>query len=170
MLKNSTQILEVKNDIYSTFQLRPPPHLNGKAPRHPVVRHVPFWYGINSGSGWDLSFRYFWCIFCCKCVWCWRTWLGSCTEFRIKSQTVLNSSCLTHSAGIKTTMICPATEKHVKKYLRQEMFLIEETEEDYQSITLPYITSQSFSVQVGLVWEWTTRAYVRWRSAWQIYP
>lgn len=48
-------------------------------------------------------------------------------------------------------MICPATEKHVKKYLRQEMFLIEETEEDYQSITLPYITSQSFSVQVGLV-------------------
>ncbi|XP_060764297.1 m7GpppX diphosphatase [Neoarius graeffei] len=77
MLKNSTQILEMKNDIYSTFQLRPPPHLN----------------------------------------------------------------------GIKTTMICPATEKHVKKYLRQEMFLIEETEEDYQSITLPYITSQSFSVQ-----------------------
>lgn len=54
-------------------------------------------------------------------------------------------------AGVKTTVICPATEKHVKKYQRQETFLIEETEEDYQSITLPYINSQSFSVQVGHV-------------------
>ncbi|XP_053500877.1 m7GpppX diphosphatase [Ictalurus furcatus] len=77
MLKNSTQMLEMRNDIYSTYQLRPPPHLN----------------------------------------------------------------------GIKTTVICPATEKHVKKYLRQETFLVEETEEDYQSITLPYINSQSFSLQ-----------------------
>lgn len=51
-------------------------------------------------------------------------------------------------AGIKTTVICPATEKHVKKYLRQETFLIEETEGDYNSITLPYINSQSFSLQV----------------------
>ncbi|KAG7322653.1 hypothetical protein KOW79_013999 [Hemibagrus wyckioides] len=77
MLKKSTQLLEMKNDIYSTYQLQPPPYLN----------------------------------------------------------------------GVKTTVICPATEKHVKKYQRQETFLIEETEEDYQSITLPYINSQSFSVQ-----------------------
>ncbi|XP_042349373.1 m7GpppX diphosphatase [Plectropomus leopardus] len=48
---------------------------------------------------------------------------------------------------IKTTVVCPATEKHVKKYQRQESFLVEETEEDYQSITLPYIQKQSFSVQ-----------------------
>lgn len=46
-------------------------------------------------------------------------------------------------------MICPATEKHVNKYVRQETFLIKETEEDYESITLPYINSQSFSLQVG---------------------
>ncbi|TSV15274.1 m7GpppX diphosphatase [Bagarius yarrelli] len=77
MLKTSTQTLEMRNDIYSTYKLRPPPHLS----------------------------------------------------------------------GVKTTVICPATEKHVKKYLRQETFLIEETEQDYQSITLPYINSQSFSVQ-----------------------
>ncbi|KAM9456231.1 m7GpppX diphosphatase [Clarias gariepinus] len=77
MLKNSTQKLEASNDIYSTYQLEPPPDLN----------------------------------------------------------------------AIKSTLICPATEKHVLKYLRQETFLLEETEQDYQSITLPYIKSQSFSVQ-----------------------
>ncbi|KAJ8266636.1 hypothetical protein GJAV_G00132870 [Gymnothorax javanicus] len=48
---------------------------------------------------------------------------------------------------IKTTVVCPATEKHVKKYLRQEIFLLEESGEDYQSITLPFIQSQCFSVQ-----------------------
>ncbi|XP_056295506.1 m7GpppX diphosphatase [Pseudoliparis swirei] len=48
---------------------------------------------------------------------------------------------------IKTTVVCPATEKHVKKYQRQESSLVEETGEDYKSITLPYIQKQSFSVQ-----------------------
>ncbi|KAM4621358.1 m7GpppX diphosphatase [Polymixia lowei] len=48
---------------------------------------------------------------------------------------------------IKTTVVCPATEKHLKKYQRQESYLVEETGEDYRSITLPYIQQQSFSVQ-----------------------
>ncbi|KAJ1149549.1 hypothetical protein NDU88_002356 [Pleurodeles waltl] len=48
---------------------------------------------------------------------------------------------------IKTTLIFPATEKHIKKYLRQEVFLIQETGEDYRNITLPFIESQSFSLQ-----------------------
>nr|XP_046262970.1 m7GpppX diphosphatase [Scatophagus argus] len=69
--------LEMKNDIYSTYRLQAPPHLN----------------------------------------------------------------------EIKTTVVCPATEKHVKKYQRQESFLVEETDEDYRSITLPYIEKQSFSIQ-----------------------
>ncbi|KAM7417135.1 hypothetical protein PAMA_016985 [Pampus argenteus] len=69
--------LEMRNDIYSTYRLQPPPHLN----------------------------------------------------------------------ELKTTVVCPATEKHVKKYQRQESFLVEETGEDYESITLPYIQKQSFSVQ-----------------------
>ncbi|KAJ8412569.1 hypothetical protein AAFF_G00129050 [Aldrovandia affinis] len=77
LFKNSRLKLEIKNDIYSTYQLQPPPHLN----------------------------------------------------------------------EIKATVVCPATEKHVKKYLRQETFLLEETGEDYRSITLPFIQSQSFSVQ-----------------------
>ncbi|XP_028272263.1 m7GpppX diphosphatase [Parambassis ranga] len=77
LFSGSTLNLEMKNDIYSTYQLQAPPHLN----------------------------------------------------------------------KIKTTVVCPATEKHVKKYQRQELFLVEETGEDYQSITLPYIQQQSFSLQ-----------------------
>ncbi|XP_063799751.1 m7GpppX diphosphatase [Pseudophryne corroboree] len=48
---------------------------------------------------------------------------------------------------VKTTIIRPATAKHIKKYLRQEVCLIHETGEDYKSITLPFIESQSFSIQ-----------------------
>ncbi|KAM8733767.1 m7GpppX diphosphatase [Acanthopagrus schlegelii] len=77
LLSGSTLKLELKNDIYSTYRLQAPSHLN----------------------------------------------------------------------EIKTTVVCPATEKHVKKYQRQESSLVEETGEDYRSITLPYIQKQSFSVQ-----------------------
>ncbi|KAG8004254.1 m7GpppX diphosphatase [Nibea albiflora] len=52
-----------------------------------------------------------------------------------------------HLNEIKTTVVCPATEKHVTKYQRQESSLVEETGEDYRSITLPYIQKQTFSVQ-----------------------
>ncbi|XP_061757626.1 m7GpppX diphosphatase isoform X2 [Nerophis ophidion] len=52
-----------------------------------------------------------------------------------------------HLNEIKATVMCPATEKHVKKYQRKESFLVEETAQDYESITLPYIKKQSFSVQ-----------------------
>ncbi|KFW66644.1 m7GpppX diphosphatase, partial [Pygoscelis adeliae] len=48
---------------------------------------------------------------------------------------------------IKTTVVYPATEKHLQKYLHQEVHLIRETWEDYKTITLPFIQSQSFSVQ-----------------------
>lgn len=77
LLKSSELKLEMKNDVYSTYQLHAPAHLN----------------------------------------------------------------------QIKTTVVCPATEKHVKKYLHQEIFLVEESGEDYRTITLPYISNQSFSVQ-----------------------
>uniref|UniRef100_A0A663LTA9 m7GpppX diphosphatase n=1 Tax=Athene cunicularia TaxID=194338 RepID=A0A663LTA9_ATHCN len=49
--------------------------------------------------------------------------------------------------SIKTTVVYPATEKHLQKYLRQEVHLIRETWEDYKNITLPFIQSQSFSIQ-----------------------
>ncbi|KAG9482037.1 hypothetical protein GDO78_010980 [Eleutherodactylus coqui] len=49
---------------------------------------------------------------------------------------------------MKTTIIRPATEKHIKKYVRQELYLIQETGEDYKNITLPFIESGSFSIKV----------------------
>ncbi|XP_045887634.1 m7GpppX diphosphatase [Micropterus dolomieu] len=52
-----------------------------------------------------------------------------------------------HLNEIKTTVVCPATEKHIKKYQSQESFLVEETGEDFHSITLPYIQKQSLSLQ-----------------------
>ncbi|GCB64135.1 m7GpppX diphosphatase [Scyliorhinus torazame] len=48
---------------------------------------------------------------------------------------------------IKTTVVYPATEKHLKKYLKQEMYLINETADDYKTITSPYLQSQALSVQ-----------------------
>ncbi|KAM9741687.1 m7GpppX diphosphatase [Menidia menidia] len=77
LLSDSTLKLEMKNDIYNSYRLQAPPHLN----------------------------------------------------------------------EIKTTVVYPATEKHIKRHQRQESFLVEETGEDYRSITLPYIEKQSFSLQ-----------------------
>uniref|UniRef100_UPI00398ED98E m7GpppX diphosphatase isoform X2 n=1 Tax=Pristiophorus japonicus TaxID=55135 RepID=UPI00398ED98E len=48
---------------------------------------------------------------------------------------------------IKTTVVCPATEKHIKKYLRQEMHLVHETADDYKTISTPYLQSQPFNLQ-----------------------
>jgi m7GpppX diphosphatase len=42
--------------------------------------------------------------------------------------------------------IYPATQKHIEKYSSQEFFLVEETQEIYEQITLPYIRSEQFSL------------------------
>lgn len=51
-------------------------------------------------------------------------------------------------ADVKTTVVYPATEKHLQKYLRQDLRLIRETGDDYRNITLPHLESQSLSIQV----------------------
>ncbi|XP_008474762.1 m7GpppX diphosphatase isoform X1 [Diaphorina citri] len=53
----------------------------------------------------------------------------------------------TKGNGIKTTLIYPATEKHIKKFERKTVHIIQETPEIYKNITLPYILSETFSVQ-----------------------
>lgn len=52
-----------------------------------------------------------------------------------------------HLNEIKATVVSPATQKHIQKYQRQESFLLQETPEDYLSITLPHLQEQSFSLQ-----------------------
>ena len=51
---------------------------------------------------------------------------------------------------LKSTVIYPATAKHLEKYSAQDVHFIYETPSDYQTITLPFIEEQSFSIQVRL--------------------
>lgn len=47
---------------------------------------------------------------------------------------------------MKATVIYPATEKHINKYIEQDLFIIKETSEDYAKITLPFLMNEQFSV------------------------
>ncbi|GLV42624.1 uncharacterized protein CBL_03363 [Carabus blaptoides fortunei] len=49
--------------------------------------------------------------------------------------------------GIKTTIIHPATEKHIVKFSAQNVYLVDETIDIYRTITLPYIEKEQFSLQ-----------------------
>ncbi|XP_039311687.1 m7GpppX diphosphatase isoform X1 [Solenopsis invicta] len=49
--------------------------------------------------------------------------------------------------GLQATVIYPATQTHIDKYKRQELFMIDETYELYQQVTLPYIESKSLSLE-----------------------
>ncbi|XP_060461176.2 m7GpppX diphosphatase isoform X2 [Panthera onca] len=51
-------------------------------------------------------------------------------------------------SDVKTTVVYPATEKHLEKYLRQDLHLVRETGADYKNITLPHLESQSLSIQL----------------------
>ncbi|XP_054568684.1 m7GpppX diphosphatase isoform X2 [Eptesicus fuscus] len=50
-------------------------------------------------------------------------------------------------SDVKTTVVYPATEKHLQKYLRQDLHLVRETGRDYKNVTLPHLESQSLSIQ-----------------------
>lgn len=51
--------------------------------------------------------------------------------------------------GVKTTIIYPATDKHIEKYSSQEIHILQETPELYQSITLPYLKKDPYSLEVS---------------------
>ncbi|XP_018564709.1 m7GpppX diphosphatase [Anoplophora glabripennis] len=48
---------------------------------------------------------------------------------------------------IKTTIIHPATEKHIFKYSIQKCHIVDETPQIYNDIVLPYLTDEQFSLQ-----------------------
>ncbi|XP_047733204.1 CMP-N-acetylneuraminate-beta-galactosamide-alpha-2,3-sialyltransferase 4 isoform X1 [Prionailurus viverrinus] len=50
-------------------------------------------------------------------------------------------------SDVKTTVVYPATEKHLEKYLHQDLHLVRETGADYKNVTLPHLESQSLSIQ-----------------------
>lgn len=50
-------------------------------------------------------------------------------------------------------MIYPATTKHIEKYKKQDVDVVEETYDDYKNITLPLLKGENkFSVQVLNAW------------------
>ena len=49
---------------------------------------------------------------------------------------------------VKSTLIYPAEEKHLNKYLAQRMSLVAETPDVYQKVTLPFIEEQAIHLQV----------------------
>ena len=51
---------------------------------------------------------------------------------------------------LKGTVIYPATARHLDKFSAQNVHFVYETPADYESITLPFIEEQSFSIQVSL--------------------
>ncbi|XP_004614210.2 m7GpppX diphosphatase [Sorex araneus] len=48
---------------------------------------------------------------------------------------------------VKTTVVYPATEKHLQKYQRQDLRLVRETGADYRNVTLPHLETQTLSIQ-----------------------
>lgn len=49
-------------------------------------------------------------------------------------------------------VIHPATPKHIEKFKRKELYIVDETYELYKKITLPYIESNSLSLQVCIIY------------------
>jgi len=53
---------------------------------------------------------------------------------------------------IKTTIIAPASQKHIEKYTFHPLYLVQETKEIYEQITIPYLERSSFSLNVSSKW------------------
>ncbi|XP_014282220.1 m7GpppX diphosphatase [Halyomorpha halys] len=48
--------------------------------------------------------------------------------------------------ALKTTIIYPATEQHINKFEEKPIYLIEETKQLYETITLPHINQEQFDL------------------------
>lgn len=54
------------------------------------------------------------------------------------------------SSAVKTTVIYPATEKHIAKFSQQQVHIVLETPELYEKLTLPHIQKDQFNLQVNI--------------------
>lgn len=61
------------------------------------------------------------------------------------------AECGDRVGDLKLLTVFPATEAHLRKYSRQLRHVIHETPQDYETITRPFIESQSFNIQVCCV-------------------
>ena len=49
---------------------------------------------------------------------------------------------------IKTTLIYPASDKHIAKYEQRPFYIVEETPTLYNTVTLPHIQKEQFTLVV----------------------
>ncbi|XP_075987655.1 decapping enzyme, scavenger [Anticarsia gemmatalis] len=49
--------------------------------------------------------------------------------------------------GVKTTIIYPATDKHIAKFSQQQVHIVLETPELYDKLTLPHLEKEQFNLQ-----------------------
>lgn len=54
------------------------------------------------------------------------------------------------SSGMKTTLIYPATSQHLVKYSEQDFYVVHESGEDYNKVTLSYMKKKALSNQVTI--------------------
>ena len=72
-------------------------------------------------------------------------------EFRNDIYATYNAQLPPQHCDVKATVIYPATKKHLEKYKSQKLFIVSETEADYNNITQPFLEKQFennvFSIQ-----------------------
>ena len=69
------------------------------------------------------------------------------TQNNIYSQ--IEVSCGGSIGNLRVMSVYPATQAHISKYSQQRMHIVQETPQDYTSITKPFIEAQSFSIEVS---------------------
>lgn len=74
-------------------------------------------------------------------------WVASIKK-EVKQQIFYCNLIKTPIPGVKTTIIYPATEKHIAKFSQQQTHIVLETPELYLNLTLPYIQKEQFNLQV----------------------
>ena len=52
---------------------------------------------------------------------------------------------------VRVMGVYPATEEHIAKYSDQELRMVHESPQLYQTVTKPFIQSQAFTVQVSMI-------------------
>ncbi|XP_031829862.1 decapping enzyme, scavenger [Nomia melanderi] len=58
-----------------------------------------------------------------------------------------NCTSFKDSNGLHMRLIHPATQKHIDKFKKKELHIVDETYEIYKKVTLPHIESNNFSLQ-----------------------
>lgn len=121
---------EFINDIYGNFLCYPQPAINSKF-HHSFLKKIHIFLLNKICSFGACFFLSFMTYFACKC------------------DTFFFPSIF---AGVKLTIICPCTEKHIQKYTSQSIRIVYETLDLFKTVTEPRLQSESeqFTLDVSI--------------------